>query len=251
MATPTVVIIPGSFAPSKHYRVFTESLERHGIDSRVIDTPSVGKRGNLRPATMSDDVDEITNVVSKLLDEGKEVVLMTHSYGGIPGTQSLSKLSRKAREAEGKQGGIDKIIYLASVVLQPGVSNLDAFGSALPDFLDLKDDYMTLDPKGHATHTFSDLPFDEAFELAKQMPEHSTPSFREPLTYPGYNDVEVHYIVCEQDQIIPPQFQRGMIEAVKTSSGREVTAHSFDSGHVPTVSQPDNVSKVVKEIIGA
>jgi hypothetical protein len=42
-----------------------------------------------------------------------------------------------------------------------------------------------------------------------------------------------------------------MIEAVKTSSGREVTAHSFDSGHVPTVSQPDNVSKVVKEIIGA
>jgi hypothetical protein len=115
----------------------------------------------------------------------------------------------------------------------------------------MQDDYMTLDPKGHATHTFSDLPFDEAFELAKQMPEHSTPSFREPLTYPGYNDVEVHYIVCEQDQIIPPQFQRGMIEAVKASSEREVTAHSFDSGHAPTVRQPDNVSKVVKEIIGA
>lgn len=109
---------------------------------------------------------------------------------------------------------------------------------------------MTLDPNGHATHTFSDLPFDEALELAKQMPEHSTPSFREPLTYPGYNDVEVHYIVCEQDQIIPPQFQRAMIEGVKASSGKEVAVHSFDSGHVPTVSQPDNVSKVVKEIIG-
>jgi pimeloyl-ACP methyl ester carboxylesterase len=141
MATPTVVIVPGSFAPSKHYRVFTDSLERHGIDSRVIDTPSVGKRGNLPPATMSDDAEEITNLVSKLLDEGKEVVLMTHSYGGIPGTQSLSKLSRKAREAEGKKGGVDKIIYLASVVLQPGVSNLDAFGSALPGFLDLKVDF--------------------------------------------------------------------------------------------------------------
>ncbi|RBA18001.1 hypothetical protein FPRO05_11019 [Fusarium proliferatum] len=166
MATPTVVIVPGSFAPSKHYRVFTESLERHGIDSRVIDTPSVGKRGNLPPATMSDDADEITNVVSKLLGEGKEVILMTHSYGGIPGTQSLSKLSRKAREAGGKQGGVDKIIYLAS------------------------------------------------------------------------------------DRIIPPQFQRAMIEGVKASSGKEVTVHSFDSGHVPTVSQPDNVSKVVKEIIG-
>jgi pimeloyl-ACP methyl ester carboxylesterase len=138
MGSPTVVIVPGSFAPAKHYRVFTESLGRHSIDSRVIDTPSVGKRGNIPPATMSDDVDEITNVVSKLLDGGKEVVLMTHSYGGIPGTQSLGKLSRKAREAGGKQGGIDKIIYLASVILQPGVCNLDTFGSALPDFLDLK-----------------------------------------------------------------------------------------------------------------
>ncbi|KAF4338936.1 hypothetical protein FBEOM_7112 [Fusarium beomiforme] len=251
MGNTTVVIIPGSFAPAKHYRVFTESLERHGVDSRVIDTPSVGKRGNLPPATMSDDVEEIANVVSKLLDEGKEVVLMTHSYGGIPGTQCLSKLSRKARDLEGKQGGIDKIIYLASVVLQPGVCNLDAFGANMPDFVTLEDDYMTLDPEGHAKYTFSDLPFEQALELAKQMPEHSTASFREPLTYPGYNDVDVHYILCEQDQIIPPQFQRAMIEGAKALSGREVTVHNLDSGHVPVISQPDNVSKIVKEIIGA
>ncbi|KAL9561043.1 hypothetical protein ACKAV7_014784 [Fusarium commune] len=138
MVTPTVVIVPGSFAPSKHYRVFTESLERHGIDSRVIDTPSVGKRGNIPPATMSDDADEITNVVSKLLDEGKEVVLMTHSYGGIPGTQSLSELSRKSREAEGKARR-DRQDYLSCISrVATRCLHLDAFGSALPDFLDLK-----------------------------------------------------------------------------------------------------------------
>jgi pimeloyl-ACP methyl ester carboxylesterase len=108
---------------------------------------------------------------------------------------------------------------------------------------------MTLDPKGHASSTFSDLPADEALELAKQMPEHSTPSFKEALTYPGYNDVEVHYIVCEQDKIIPPMYQRGMIEAVKMSAGKDVKVHSLDSGHVPVISQPDNVSKIVKKII--
>ncbi|KAM0250762.1 hypothetical protein ACHAP5_001979 [Fusarium lateritium] len=249
MGDPIVVIVPGSFGPGKHYRTFTESLERDGITSRVIETPSVGRKDPLPPQTMSDDVAEINKVVAELLDEGKEVVLMTHSYGGIPGTQSLKDLSRKARKEQGKEGGIDKIIYLASVVLQPGTSNFDAFGAAMPDFVHVEDDYMTLDPVGHASSTFSDLPGDEALELAKQMPEHSTSSFKEPLTYAGYNDVEVHYIVCEQDKIIPPMFQRGMIEAVKMSAGRDVKVHSLDSGHVPVISQPDNVSKIVKKII--
>ncbi|KAF5670026.1 hypothetical protein FHETE_4709 [Fusarium heterosporum] len=251
MSSPTVVIVPGSFAPPKHYRLFTESLERHDIDSRVIETPSVGRRDPLPPQTMSDDAAAVEKVVTELLDEGKEVVLMTHSYGGIPGTQSLGKLSRKARKAQEKEGGIDIIIYLASVVLQPGVCNMDAFGAAMPDFVTIDDDYMSLKPEGHATATFSDMPYEEALDLAKQMPEHSTPSFREPLTYPGYNDVDVHYIVCEQDKIIPPMFQRGMIEAVKMSTGRDVTEHSLDAGHVPVISQPDSVSKIVKKIIGS
>ncbi|KAF4951700.1 hypothetical protein FSARC_12851 [Fusarium sarcochroum] len=249
METPTVVIIPGSFAPAKLYHVFAQSLQQHGIDSRIVDTPSVGRQGILPPQTMSDDVDEIVRVVSKLTGQGKEVVLMTHSYGGIPGTQSLSKLSRKVREAQGKQGGVRKIIYLASVLLQTGVSNLDAFGSNLPDYLTIKDDYMSITPEGHAPTTFSDLPAEEGLRLAKEMSDHSTTSFREPLTYAGYSDVEVHYIVCEQDQIIPPQFQRGMIEAVETLTGKGVKVHNLESGHMPPISQPDNLSKIVKNII--
>ena len=138
MESPTVVIIPGSFAPAKLYRGFAQSLERHGIDSHIVDVPSVGRQGILPQQSMSDDVDEIIRVVSKLLGQGKEVVFMAHSYGGIPTTQSLSKLSRKAQEAQGKQGGISRVIYLASVLLQTGVSNLDGFESNLPDYLTIK-----------------------------------------------------------------------------------------------------------------
>jgi surfactin synthase thioesterase subunit len=94
----TLVIIPGSFASTTSYKTFTDSLSRNVVESEVIDTPSVGRREG-GPKTMSDDAAEITRVASTLLNRGKEVVLMTHSYGGIPGTQSLEKLSRKAREA--------------------------------------------------------------------------------------------------------------------------------------------------------
>lgn len=251
MANPTLVIVPGSFAPTKMYDGFVETLKGHDIRTVVVSTPSVGRKEGRPPATMSDDAQEISNVVSKLLDEGEDVVLMTHSYGGIPGTESLKNISRKAREAEGKKGGIEKLVYLTSMVLQPGTSNLEAFGGALPDFLTMEDDYMSLNAEVNASLTFSDLPADQALELAKKMEDHSTPSFKEKLTYPGYNDVEVHYIVCEQDHVIPPAFQRLMIEGIKASTQRDVTIHTLESGHVPITSQPENMAKIVEKVFKA
>lgn len=131
----TVVLVPGSFAPADIYTEFVEVLGRNGLETVVIDTPSVGRREGKGPATMTDDVNEISKVVSPLLDQGKEVILVAHSYGGIPTTQSLEKLSQKARSAEGKPGGVKKVVYLTAVILQAGSSNFELFGGKLPDFV--------------------------------------------------------------------------------------------------------------------
>lgn len=107
---------------------------------------------------------------------------------------------------------------------------------------------MSLSAAENAPLTFSDLAEDEALKWANRMSVHSTPSFKEKLTYPGYNDVEVHYIFCEEDKIVPPQFQQAMIELIKASSGKEVKVHNLKSGHCPTHSQPDNVASILKEV---
>lgn len=130
----TVVIVPGSFCPVECYKNQIDSLTRHGISSVAVSLPSVGRR-DAGPATMSDDADEIVSVVEPLLADGKSVVLLTHSYGGVPGTQSLERLSQKARAAQGKAGGVETIIYLASVILPVGMSNWEVSGGNIPDFL--------------------------------------------------------------------------------------------------------------------
>jgi hypothetical protein len=107
---------------------------------------------------------------------------------------------------------------------------------------------MSLDAEAHAPFTFSDMPLDKAVELAKAMEVHSTPSFKEKLTYAGYNDVEVHYIVCEQDGTIPAVAQYAMIEMIKTSSQRDVSVHKLQSGHVPVITQTENTAKMVADI---
>lgn len=108
---------------------------------------------------------------------------------------------------------------------------------------------MSIDPVGNAPMTFSDLPPEEALHHAKTLTVHSTASFEEKLSYAGYNDVKVHYILCENDKIIPPEAQSGMIEMIKALSGREVQVHKLDCDHAPTVGRTEDLAKIAETVL--
>lgn len=60
-----------------------------------------------------------------------------HSYGGIPATESANGLAKKDREAAGKNGGMVALLYVAALLVQPGMSlgsTLGA-GSGIPDYV--------------------------------------------------------------------------------------------------------------------
>ncbi|GKU22490.1 unnamed protein product [Fusarium langsethiae] len=242
----TVVIIPGSFASPSLYEPLARSFARDGIQSEIVDLPSVGRKEGKNPATMSDDVDEIVSIVEILLDQDKEVILLAHSYGGVPATQSLETLSRKARQSQGKNSGVTDIIYLAAVALPVGGSVMSLLTA--PDYLIIEDDYMTLTPEC-APFLHSELPPEEAFKLAKELPQHSTASYKDQLTYPGYQDAQVHYIICEQDELIIPEYQSGMVKLLKGMTNGKVGVHKIQSGHTPNLTQPDTLTKIIRQIV--
>ena len=132
---PTVVLVPASFTSPEVYSGFASAMQKHGIETIVVSLPSVGSREDARaPGTMSDDAAEIACVVVDLYDkQGKEdVVLLTHSYGGIPASESMKFVSTKNREG---RKGVDRIIYLASIVLPVGVSNDEMRKRPPPDYV--------------------------------------------------------------------------------------------------------------------
>jgi surfactin synthase thioesterase subunit len=132
MPPPAIVVVPASFTPAEFYLPFLSTLEKHGIQALAVALPSTGDSNSSQlPGSLSDDAAKITQVVNKLLDspdscaadDAKEIVLMGHSYGGIPACESMKSISAKSRAAEGKKGGVKKIILLAGIVLPVGVSN--------------------------------------------------------------------------------------------------------------------------------
>ncbi|EKV05872.1 alpha/beta-hydrolase [Penicillium digitatum] len=104
-----VVIVPASFAPSSLYSEFVRRLLEYGVSATTIDLPSVGNRDPLPAASMTEDAEHIKMVTTKLADNGHEIILLMHSYGGVCGTESTAGTSKAERQAMAKPGGVSFI----------------------------------------------------------------------------------------------------------------------------------------------
>jgi alpha-beta hydrolase superfamily lysophospholipase len=112
---PTILVVPGSFAPPTIYKEIITHLRALNFPAVALELPSTMKRMPLEPATMKDDADVIRRAAETLLAQGKEVVVLCHSYGGTPTSEALVKLKVK------------RIVYLAAIVPKVGEHQCMAF----------------------------------------------------------------------------------------------------------------------------
>lgn len=118
---PSIIVVPGSFSHAWFYDDFVSALQSHGYPAQVIDLRTTRDQ-TIPPANMFDDAAYIHAATEKLVNEGKEVVLLPHSYGGIPTTESAKGLLKSDREKQGKGGGIVRIVYMTALLPPVGGS---------------------------------------------------------------------------------------------------------------------------------
>jgi hypothetical protein len=248
---------PGSFALPIFYQETTDIIKSKGYDLEAIHKPSVGpSAGQKRPEglpTMYDDAAHIASVASKYIDQGKDVVLIAHSYGGAPTTQSTKGLTKPEREKEGKTGGIRRVGYMTCIVPALGQNAVEVM-SEVPEEYKLN---LAPDESGWMAHTdyervgalcFSDLPVEEGAAWIKKFPQHSGASFMTPLTHQGYKDVPVSYLFCEKDQCVTPNVQQIGIDLVEKESGRKVDVTRIQGDHCPMASQPGVIADWIMSV---
>lgn len=97
-------------------------------------------------------------------------------------------------------------------------------------------------PTASASLCFSDLPVEEGEAWMKRFARHSAASFTNPLTYAGYKDVPVSYLLCADDKVIPAREQQKGIDMVERETGREVDVTVIQTGHFPIPSAPEKVA---------
>jgi alpha-beta hydrolase superfamily lysophospholipase len=131
-----IIFVPGSFSPAAIYAPLAEAVKTQGLDITVVELATVGKKPGPNP-TMYDDTAVIAAEVKKHVDQGKDVILIAHSYGGIPATEATKGLSKAEREGEGKKGGVIRLAYLTALVPAVGMAAGQSLKGALRGYVEL------------------------------------------------------------------------------------------------------------------
>jgi len=269
---PTIVIVPGSFSPPSLYRSIVDDLESAGYEATTIYLPTVGDANKTVGVTLADDATAIKSVLTRLIDEeGKDVILVTHSYGGIAGAEGAKGFAQAVRQADQKKGGIIHMVYATALIAREGESLLDTMRDCptLDNVIDhvsnlsvllhtsdhayvvSQDGHMTLKPIPSAQSLFTQLPQEEGVQWVGEMPGHSRISFDNLATYPAYKDIPMTYLLCENDLIISPDVQRSMVRMVEKETGKKVEVYSLSAGHMPNITASKDVVKVIRIASGA
>lgn len=92
MSKPSIVIIPGAWQKPVAFEGIVRLFQQTGYPTVHVPLPTVG--GTETPlAGLDDDVEAVRKVLLPLVDEGKEVVLIGHSAGGISSKISFHSAS--------------------------------------------------------------------------------------------------------------------------------------------------------------
>lgn len=217
-ARPTLLLVHGAWHGAWCWEKLTPELHHRGWTTRSVDLPSTGG-----PAGVQEDARVIRDALDAI--DGP-VVVVAHSYGGIPATQAVAGA-----------GNVTRIVFLAAFQLDVGDSMLSFYGRPDPTeptgYEPVPDDPIAM--------LYGDAPRDDAEEAVKQLVPQSARSFSDTLTEAGWHAIPSTYVICENDQALHVESQRVLAE-------RSDDVHRLIADHSPFLSQPAELAALLEEI---
>ncbi|KAL2811947.1 hypothetical protein BJX63DRAFT_397656 [Aspergillus granulosus] len=166
-----------------------------------------------------------------------------HSYAGIPGTESVKGFARKDLAAQGKQGGVVSLVYIAAFPVPAGASVTSFLPDGLDSFMALENDKMY--SKNPREMFYNDLDDETETKYLAEIVSRAPECMQSPLTYTAYYDVPTSYILCARDVGFPIVAQ----QQIAGIPGDEVVrTYTVDGGHFAMLSQPQAVAEITQDV---
>ncbi|KAL8913410.1 MAG: hypothetical protein Q9171_001789 [Xanthocarpia ochracea] len=235
---PVILLVQGSFQPHTVYERLTQRLQALGF---VVIHPRLPSYTNTDhpdypKTTLIYDALAVRLELTRLVEyEGKTVMVVMHSYGGLVGSEAIpDDLSYIHRQESALPGGVIRLFYFCAFVLDKGQSVLGAFGESPTNDVHPDGRFYFI---GAEEKLYADLPKSEAALWTSRMLPSSHNVQKTVLTRAAWKYIPSTYIVCENDQALPPQFQEAFAATVKAQVERCGTGHSPMLSHLDMLAQ--------------
>ncbi|PYH67483.1 esterase/lipase family protein [Aspergillus vadensis CBS 113365] len=248
---PIIVIVPGAFGTPEGFDKLLPYLTEAGYTTHPGSYPSCNSSDPTQESSPQDIAYLRDNVLLPLLNEdGRDVVIIAHSYGGVVAGGAAKGLAKETRIAQGQSTGIVGLIYVVGNITLDGESLFQAVGGAYPPFIKVNkpsQGLAVIEPAMDVLYNDCDRALQP--ELDTLMQPHALRAFETPATAPAWAesafDGRRAYVRTLDDCCNPASLQDIWLEKSKV----EWEVVDFKTGHMPFVSQPQALAEQITKFI--
>jgi pimeloyl-ACP methyl ester carboxylesterase len=226
MSVPSLLLVPGAWHKPEHLTMLMDELR--DVDVNAVALTSAGDD----PAALGDMYSDAAAIATAAAAIGGPVVVVAHSYGGIPASQGLAGV-----------GNVQRIIYLAAFQLEVGDSLLSSIGGSPAPWWKIRqqdgaDDYIeALTP---IDVFYGDVEASVAQQAAAHLGYQSYTAKTQEQTEAAWQTIPSTYILCEDDNALPPFAQ-------ELFARRAERVRRMGTSHSPFLSQPAALAKLIRD----
>jgi pimeloyl-ACP methyl ester carboxylesterase len=235
---PGLVFVHGGWHTPECFDPIISELKTHGYESAAPKLPTIGASPPLN--NFDPDVAAVRAAILSFLEVGRDVIVIPHSYGGLPASEAIKGLAKPDREKAGFNTGVLQIIYISSFIFPENTSIASAYG--LP--LTTADGYWT-GPPNPADAFYNDLPAEQAAELVKKLEPWSYGAVVSPITYAAWRDIPSTFIYTEDDHVMKLVQQDSFVDTV-TKGGADIVVVNMKTSHSPFLSQIERTGEIIR-----
>lgn len=248
--SPVLVFVPGAWHKPSCYDKIIDILK---LKFTCIAVTLQSTSGDPK-ATFEDDIRAARTIIDKEVNQGNNVVVIAHSYGGMVGNSSIKGYAKSGtnRDATDRdRGHVIGIVLIASGFTITGLAFMDPFFGIPPPQWKKNESTGFAELVGSPRyHFYHDLPVDDGNYWVGELTPQSLKSLFEggEFAYGGWQDVPAWYIGTLEDKAFPLFAQRlnvGMAEA----QGGDITHRELPTSHSPFLSQPRETTGIISEAI--
>jgi len=225
MTRPSLLLVPAAWHKPGHFDLLVDELG--DVDVHTVALTSCGDN----PAILGDMYADAAVIAQAVAAIDGPVVVVAHSYAGVPTTQALSGA-----------GNVRRIIYLAAFQLDAGESQLSPNAGRLMPWARLhhRDGIGGyVEATTPTTVFYNDVDALAAKDAVSQLGFQRYAAMQQELTEVAWKSIPSTYIICEADNAIPVAVQEVMAK-------RADEVLRMQTSHAPFLSQPAALARLIE-----